>query len=104
MGEEWVAVIKLNTHRKKGYFQSELKECFAKPYIPKAEVKVNVFVDKKDCCTGNKDYKKCISTKTKCQSELKTIKSKYGDRDYGKSVAVDGAHFKIKGSHIDRRR
>ena len=45
-----------------------------------------------------------FSTKKKCQSELKTIKSKYGDRDYGKSVAVDGAHFKIKGSHIDRRR
>jgi hypothetical protein len=102
--KEWVAVIKLNTHAKNGYFQSELKQCFAKPYIPRAEVKVNVFVDKKDCCNGNKDYEKCISTKTNCQSEVMTFKSKYGDKDYGKIVTLDGAWYEIKGSHIDRRR
>ncbi len=103
--EEWVAVIKLNTHAKNGYFQSELKQCFAKPYIPIAKVKINVFVDKKDCCNGNKDYTRCISTEdTNCKDEVKTFKSKYGDKDYGKIVTVDGAHFEIKGSHIDRRR
>ena len=103
--KEWVAVIKLNTHTEKGYFQSELKQCFEKPYIPKAEVKVNVFVDKKDCCNGNKDYTKCISTEdANCKSKLKTIKSKYSDKDIGKMVTLFGARYKIKGSHIDQRR
>jgi hypothetical protein len=103
--EEWVAVIKLNTHAKNGYFQSELKQCFAKPYISKAEVKVNVFVDKKDCCNGNKDYTKCINTEdTNCENEVKTFKSKYGDKNYGKIVTLDGARYEIKGSHIGRRR
>eukprot|EP00945_MAST-04E_sp_MAST-4E-sp1_P004165 g4165.t1 len=90
--KEWAMVIQLDKTDPNTYLRSELPNCGNKMYLPLTAVRVQVYVDKSNCCRDTKDYVACQSNQA-CGSSLEPLDHHLTKRPLAYKMTIRGSRF-----------
>merc|ERR1711998_682688 len=88
--KDWAFFMELDWESPNGCIKSELGKCYAaEGYLPKTSLRMQVYVDKANCCKDIKDYDLCSRT-----CELKPLDHHWRKEPLAFQMTVTGTQFK----------